>query len=169
MSRQPQVQNPFVGLRPFESEDSLYYFGRGDQIKALLRQLHQTRFLAVVGSSGCGKSSLVRAGLIPNLEAGFLVQNRDLWHIATMKPGDAPLQSLARALFSVLGESTETKSLETYTETIRRSGAQAVLEKTLPVLDRQDANLLLLVDQFEELFRFQQESSDSGRGKQQIL
>jgi hypothetical protein len=111
----------------------------------------------------------VRAGLIPNLEAGFLVQNRDLWHIATMKPGDAPLQSLARALFSVLGESTETKSLETYTETIRRSGAQAVLEKTLPVLDRQDANLLLLVDQFEELFRFQQESSDSGRRKQQIL
>ena len=157
MSRQAQVQNPYVGLRPFESEDSLYYFGRREQIKALLRQLHQTRFLAVVGSSGCGKSSLVRAGLIPNLEAGFLVQDRDLWRIAAMKPGDAPLQSLARALLTVLGESTETETLEIYTESIRRKGVQAVLEKTLSALDRRDANLLLLVDQFEELFRFQRE------------
>lgn len=163
MSHRSQVQNPFVGLRPFESEDSLYYFGRREQIKALLRQLHQTRFLAVVGSSGCGKSSLVRAGLIPNLEAGFLVQDRDLWHIATMKPGDAPQRNLARALLTVLAEPTEKETLETFTETIRRRGAQAVLEKILPALDKRDANLLLLVDQFEELFRFQQESSDNGQ------
>lgn len=156
-----QVQNPFVGLRPFESEDSLYYFGRRDQIMVLLQQLHQTRCLAVVGSSGCGKSSLVRAGLIPNLEAGFLVQDRDLWYIATMKPGDAPLQNLAQALLTVLGESTETEALEIFAETIRRSGAQAVLGKTLSALDMRDANLLL-VDQFEELFRFQRES-DGGQ------
>ena len=157
MSGPSNLQNPFVGLRPFESEDSLYYFGRREQVKALLRQLHQTRFLVVVGSSGCGKSSLVRAGLIPILEAGFLVQDRDLWHIATMKPGDAPLTNLARAILSVLEASTETEALETYASSLRRTGAQAVLEKSLSVLDKRDANLLLLVDQFEELFRFQQE------------
>ena len=85
------LQNPFVGLRPYESKDSLYFFGRGEQTKSLLRLLHQHHFVAVVGSSGSGKSSLVRAGLIPQLEAGFLVQERDRWHIATMKPGEAPL------------------------------------------------------------------------------
>jgi len=74
-----------------------------------------------------------------------------------MKSGDAPLQNLARALLSVLGESIDTEALEIFAETIRRSGARAVLEKTLPALDTRDANLLLLVDQFEELFRFQRE------------
>ena len=94
MNRAAAVHNPFVGLRPFESRDSIYYFGRKEQTHALLRQLYAHRFVAVVGSSGCGKSSLVRAGLIPNLEAGFLVQDRDLWEIATFKPGDAPLYHL---------------------------------------------------------------------------
>ncbi len=79
MNGEEQLQNPFVGLRPFESQDNLYYFGRNEQVKALLRKLYTTRFLALVGSSGCGKSSLIRAGLIPSLEAGFLVQDRDLW------------------------------------------------------------------------------------------
>ena len=108
MSTTAQPPNPFVGLRPFESEDSLYYFGRGEQTKALLRQLHATRFLAVVGSSGCGKSSLVRAGLIPNLEAGFLAQDRDFWQIAIMKPGDSPLHNLARAMLTAFSQSVET-------------------------------------------------------------
>ncbi|WP_133513001.1 hypothetical protein [Candidatus Thiosymbion oneisti] len=90
MNRQP-TPNPFVGLRPFERADSLYYFGRDAQIQALLTSLHQSRFLALVGSSGCGKSSLIRAGLIPALEAGFLVQDRDRWRIATCKPGETPL------------------------------------------------------------------------------
>jgi ABC-type sugar transport system ATPase subunit len=52
----------------------------------------------VVGSSGCGKSSLIRAGLIPALLGGFLVEERDVWQIAIMKPGDAPLRNLAAAL-----------------------------------------------------------------------
>src|SRR4051794_37354803 len=66
--------NPFVGLRPYKSEESVLFFGRHKQIVELLQQLHRTRFLAVVGSSGCGKSSLIRAGLIPKLKAGFLVE-----------------------------------------------------------------------------------------------
>src|SRR5215510_10504127 len=64
----------------------------------LLEQLSPTHFLAVVGSSGCGKSSLIRAGLIPALLGGFLVEERDAWQIAIMKPGDAPLRNLAAAL-----------------------------------------------------------------------
>ncbi len=147
--------NPFVGLRPFESRDSLYYFGRRQQTRALLQQLHANRFVAVIGSSGCGKSSLVRAGLIPNLEAGFVVQDRDLWQIATFKPGDAPLANLARTLASVV-EANEPAAAAEWTQTIQRRGAPALVERLSTILDREDSNLLIVVDQFEELFRFQQ-------------
>ena len=195
----PRQPNPFVGLRPFESEDSLYYFGRDEQTKALLQHLHQCRFLAVVGSSGCGKSSLVRAGLIPHLQAGFLVQDRDAWLIATLKPGDAPLRNLAAALLGlsnpdgaqrnpglaetsvelmaevgrnkpapagVSGNATDRMpetvaerpysglQLDAFCEEMSDSGASAILNGLRPILEGKDGNLLLLVDQFEELFRF---------------
>lgn len=152
-------QNPFVGLRPFESEDSLYYFGRDEQVKALLRQLHETRFLAVVGSSGSGKSSLVRAGLIPHLEAGFLVQDRDLWRIAKMKPGDAPLENLAQALVAAVGKSVAGD----LAALLRSQGAKAALDFLQPAVADADANLLLLVDQFEEIFRYCMSTKDSHR------
>ena len=185
MSQTPR-QNPFVGLRPFESEDSLYYFGRDEQIKALLRQLHETRFLAVVGSSGSGKSSLIRAGLIPHLEAGFLVQDRDLWRIAKMKPGDAPLDNFAQALRaavkidrSLVNEidrslkfaenlaNRESKrpvnGLDDLAALLRRQGAKAALDFLRPALAEADANLLLLVDQFEEIFRYSMNTDDRRR------
>ena len=190
MSKTPW-QNPFVGLRPFESEDSLYYFGRDEQIKALLRQLHATRFLAVVGSSGSGKSSLIRAGLIPHLEAGFLVQDRDLWRIAKMKPGDAPLDNFARALRAAVGHvdgidrslkfaenspHREFKrpvnsptvgglhtSMDDLASLLRAQGVKAVLDFLRPALAEADANLLLLVDQFEEIFRYSMNTEDRRR------
>jgi excinuclease UvrABC ATPase subunit len=59
--------NPFVGLRPFENDESLLFFGRQAQTLELLQRLHNHHFVAVVGSSGSGKSSLIRAGLIPAL------------------------------------------------------------------------------------------------------
>ena len=149
-------QNPFVGLRPFESADSLYYFGRRQQTRALLQQLNANRFVAVVGSSGSGKSSLVRAGLIPNLEAGFLVQDRDLWKIAIFKPGGSPLRNLAAAMLSVTGAPGTTESVNGLLETIRRQGSQALVRQARTPLDSSEANLLVVVDQFEELFRFQQ-------------
>ena len=71
------LENPFVGLRPYERDEAPIFFGRDSLTKELLERLQGMRFVAVVGSSGSGKSSLIRAGLIPELEAGFLAQDRD--------------------------------------------------------------------------------------------
>src|SRR5262245_5131493 len=147
--------NPFVGLRPFNSDEALLFFGRREQTVELLRRLHRDHFIAVVGSSGCGKSSLVRAGLIPKLRAGFLTEDRDQWLLAVMKPGGAPLRNLAAALIEAIPAGGD---VEYCAEAIRVGGAQAVIEQLSPSLAHSDANLLLLVDQFEEIFRFGVES-----------
>jgi hypothetical protein len=99
---------------------------------------------------------LVRAGLIPNLEAGFLVQDRDLWEIATFKPGDAPLYHLVASLASLTGSTDTPDAVAILMETVQRRGAQALAELAKTTLDGEDSNLLIVVDQFEELFRFQQ-------------
>lgn len=71
------MDNPYVGLRPFSKDDNSVFFGRQGQVADLLEQLQRARFLAVTGSSGCGKSSLILAGLILALLGGFLANERD--------------------------------------------------------------------------------------------
>ena len=66
--------NPFPGLRSFEADEDHLFFGREKQIDELLARLRRTRFLSVVGTSGSGKSSLVRAGLVPSLYSGFMTK-----------------------------------------------------------------------------------------------
>jgi sulfur transfer complex TusBCD TusB component (DsrH family)/MoxR-like ATPase/cell division protein FtsL len=164
-----RLKNPFVGLRPFESEDSLYYFGRREQTGELLTYLHRSHLVAVVGSSGCGKSSLVRAGLIPNLEAGFLVQDRDSWHIARMKPGYRPIYHLAEALLHAVpgvpavGEKDSAAEVTALADDLMARGFRAVLERFGKVLEEKESNLFLLVDQFEEVFRFGLNSGDRAK------
>ena len=156
---------PYVGLRPFDREDSLLYFGRNAQVEALLALLGESRFLSVVGSSGCGKSSLVRAGLIPSLEAGFLVQDRDIWRIAAMKPGESPLRHLAftwsRILGNVVANDIEALDVEDIADCIFNEGPEALIDSLAAAEQIADSNVLLLVDQFEELFRFGLDSKDS--------
>jgi len=155
---QPMVRgllaNPFVGLRPFESEEDMLFFGRREQTIELLQQLHRSRFLAVVGSSGCGKSSLIRAGLIPKLKSGFLVNDRDRWAIATMRPGESPLYNLALTVQTTRDPTASDESVTSLTNAIVAEGAPAIIQRLSPFWLQRDLNLLLLVDQFEEIFRF---------------
>ena len=74
MMDNPTRLNPFPGLRSFEADEDHLFFGREKQIDELLRRLRSTRFLSVVGTSGGGKSSLVRAGLVPSLYSGFMIK-----------------------------------------------------------------------------------------------
>jgi len=150
--------NPFPGLRPFEADEDHLFFGREKEIDELLRRLRTTRFLSVVGTSGSGKSSLIRSGLIPSLYSGLMVKAGAGWRVATMRPGEDPIGHLAAALSppEVIGSSepelagTQSVLLEA---SLRRSVMGLVEAVRLARLPRGE-NVLVVVDQFEELFRF---------------
>jgi WD40 repeat protein len=157
--------NPFVGLRPFESDESLLFFGRQEQTLELLQRLHQFNFVGVIGSSGSGKSSIIRAGVIPRLKAGYLVADRDRWAVCIMKPGESPICNLASSILGQLPAGTlTTGELETK---IKEVGLSALLEVLQPFWDN-NFNLFLLVDQFEELFRFSLNQNDYDRKDEAI-
>ena len=162
--------NPFPGLRPFESSETHLFFGRDGQSEELLRRLRRTRFLAVVGTSGSGKSSLVRAGMLPALQGGLLASAGSDWRIAILRPGGDPIGNLARALAApaVLGahdEKGDDMAAVLAETTLRRSslGLVELVSRARTKLDASGQphfpdyeNLLVVVDQFEELFRFKQ-------------
>ncbi|MBN1482417.1 CHASE2 domain-containing protein [candidate division KSB1 bacterium] len=160
MSATEQSFNPFPGLRPFEPNENYLFFGRDSESAELVRRLQESRFLAVLGTSGSGKSSLVRAGLLPSLHGGFMADAGSHWRIAIMRPGMDPMGNLARVLCQpkVFGRDVEESrdqdiQFATALATLRRSElgiAEAVQQWKLP----KGENLLILVDQFEELFRF---------------
>src|SRR5580704_8602908 len=155
--------NPFPGLRPFEPDEDHLFFGREQEIDELLRRLRVTRFLQVVGTSGTGKSSLVRSGLIPALQSGFMAQAGSNWRVLIFRPGDDPIGNLAASLDAPGALGTEGELASTnrvlLEATLRRSTlglVQAVRQARIPSQD----NLLVVVDQFEELFRFRRSGRD---------
>jgi WD40 repeat protein/energy-coupling factor transporter ATP-binding protein EcfA2 len=155
--------NPFPGLRPFEFDENYLFFGREEQVSQLLQRLGNTRFLAVVGASGSGKSSLVRAGLLPELHGGTMTSTSIAWEISIMRPGGDPLTKLAQALVesNLFGDVNEENVLQTRA-TLSRSGL-GLIEAYRQSDIEEGTNLLLLVDQFEEIFRFRQSGDKTGQ------
>jgi tetratricopeptide (TPR) repeat protein len=149
--------NPYPGLRAFEAEEDHLFFGREREVDELLRRLRSTRFLAVVGTSGSGKSSLVRCGLISALYGGYMVQAGSTWRVAKFRPSEDPIGNLAAALSApeVLGTEGELASANRFLleSTLRRGPLGLIDAVRLAKLPPYE-NLLVLVDQFEELFRF---------------
>jgi CHASE2 domain-containing sensor protein len=138
---------PYPGMRPFEPSDSTIFFGQDENIEALIENLGRARFVAVLGESGVGKSSLVKAGLIPELRRG----NTSLWHIPVFKPGISPLAELASALREVgLAGDAAISDIISRLRTHRASLREMINDALLPP----DERVLIVVDQFEELFRF---------------
>src|SRR5262245_14961250 len=90
--------NPFPGLRPFREEEEYLFFGRESQVDAMVDKLAATRFLAVVGTSGSGKSSLVNCGLRPALHRGLMAHVGTSWRMAQFRPGADPVHAMAGAL-----------------------------------------------------------------------
>ena len=137
--------NPYKGLRAFEEGDAPDFFGREELVEELVKRVKQTRFLAVVGPSGSGKSSVVRAGLIPALRRGAIAGSEG-WHIADMFPGAHPLDGLEAALLRASPDppSSVMDQLERDEHGLHRA--------VLRLLPSDGSELVLVIDQFEELF-----------------
>lgn len=142
------VVNPYKGLRAFGEADTADFFGRSsltaELVEALGSQGAGSRFLAVVGPSGAGKSSVVRAGLVPALRRGALLGSGE-WFVAEMIPGPRPFHELETTLVRVATEPPATL-LELLTRD--EHGIHDAVNRTLPA----DHELVLVVDQFEEVF-----------------
>ncbi len=149
-------ERPFPGLRPFGFDDHAFFFGRDEQKYALYRLIDHSRFLAVVGSSGSGKSSLVRAGLLPLLEEETADAGGRIWARAEMRPGSEPIAGLANALAHLSNDPDELVAAarsERIAFDLRRSSF-GILEALKRIDGIEGKSIILLVDQFEELFRY---------------
>ena len=142
--------NPYPGLRPFRDDEYYLFFGREEEVSQMLERLSETRFLAIVGSSGSGKSSLERCGLRPAILGGSLKGASSNWYIADFRPGGRPIHHLAEALTRSGMLHTEASRVEQRLRTSKRGIIDVYMEaKPAP-----DKNILIVIDQFEELFRF---------------
>ena len=151
-------RNPFPGLRPFHPDEEHLFFGRENQVDRMVDKLARRRFLAVVGTSGSGKSSLVDCGLRPALHRGYMARAGAAWRIAQFRPGDNPIGAMARALAcpGVLFDAPTQGGmpLDQLVDATLRLGSLGLVDIIEQARLKPGDNLLLVVDQFEELFRF---------------
>ena len=146
LKRPREQPRPFPGMRSFEPEESDLFFGQESHVSALLKVLGKSRLTAVLGESGCGKSSLVKAGLIARMRRG---PGADLWNVIVSRPGRAPIKNLAEELSKSLPGITPTEIVATLGSS--SWGLRNFLngQNLLP-----GHRVLIIIDQFEELFRF---------------
>jgi energy-coupling factor transporter ATP-binding protein EcfA2 len=157
------LHNPFPGLRPFEAAETHLFFGRDGQCSDIVARLEKRRFVGVVGTSGSGKSSLVRAGLLPMLEGGFMASAGSFWRFAVMRPGVDAIRNLAATLAdpAVLGGEAVDPALRLpLVEAVLRRSALGLIDAYRQARLAPNENLLVVVDQFEELFRFRRARAD---------
>jgi energy-coupling factor transporter ATP-binding protein EcfA2 len=157
LNDQETRQHPFPGLRSFKTSESHLFFGREGQSHELLKRLDRNRFVAVLGASGSGKSSLVRAGLIPTLHAGYLLSAGSRWKIAICRPGNSPIPNLAASLESTGVQPSPDQTAEERVARISESlyeSSFGLVEVAAAGYGKGEHNLIVIVDQFEELFRY---------------
>lgn len=166
--RRKRPEAPYPGLRAFENHETLIFFGRDRHTEEILDRLNQHRFVAVVGPSGCGKSSLIRAGVIPALKGGRSSGRVGAnWRVALMRPENSPTWNLAKALYAELKPADHTAP--DFRE-ISKISSQLVANPSNGIIDvlkswnfPENANLLIVVDQFEELFGLDNEAQQELR------
>lgn len=142
-----KIINPYRGLEAFQERDSSYFIGRETETEELLRRLRgDKRLLAVVGASGSGKSSLVRAGLIPQIHSAS--DHLALWQVMILIPRSSPLQTLAESFSQRLEVSTESLYQQLRSRPEALSSVVHDLLRGMP----EGARCLLVIDQFEEVF-----------------
>jgi WD40 repeat protein len=150
---------PYRGLESFREEDAEFFFGRERDVQRLLEILKSSPLLCVVGSSGCGKSSLVRAGLVPRLRNGALAHVND-YQVCLVRPGAHPLQALATQL-APLGSGS---SMQATLDDLAADHRTLHLAVSLALgTDALRSRVLIVVDQLEEVFTLCNEERERGQ------
>jgi WD40 repeat protein/serine/threonine protein kinase len=156
-SAEMQLQNPYKGLRAFQAADNQDFFGREKTVEKLIKRLgdsdNYARFLAVIGPSGSGKSSLVKAGLIPALWRGD-IPGSEKWFVVEMLLGSNPLDELEVALTRIAANQAGNLS-----EQLRRD-ERGLLRTAGLILPDDGSELVLVIDQFEEVFTLVEDESE---------
>jgi hypothetical protein len=145
--------HPFPGLRPFEQDEEHLFFGREKAAADLLSRLRTSRFLTIIGTSGCGKSSLIKAGFLPSLYSGFMARTSSSWKVAFIRPGDNPIGRLAEVL-AESGIVSQDADFSKFSEITLRRNSKGLIEIIKQARLPEHENVLVIVDQFEELFRY---------------
>jgi WD40 repeat protein/serine/threonine protein kinase/DNA-binding XRE family transcriptional regulator len=153
-----EIDNPYKGLHAFSEADTDNFFGRETLVQQLLARLGEggelSRFLAVIGPSGSGKSSVVRAGLIPALRRGGLPGSEN-WFIVDMLPGKHPFEELEASLLRVAVNPPQSLLSQL------KDGARGLLRAVHRILPADESvELVLVIDQFEEIFTFVEEEAE---------
>ena len=159
---------PYPGLRPFREEEAIYFKGREEQVQKIAEVLEGKKFLMLTGASGDGKSSLVYAGFIPYVKAGFFKARFNNWIIADFRPERSPLTNLAKSLTRHLGlkdqQSTERELSFGFSSLVHLYKSSShhldykspqwlnATEAEKKELKKKASNLIILTDQFEEFF-----------------
>ena len=137
---------PYRGLRAFKHTDAAFFFGREALVQQLLTAINQQSFLAVVGASGSGKSSVVQAGLVANLKQARQIPGSDTWWIQSMRPGGRPIRALAQQL-AIAHSDPAVEALQI--EGLLHLGVEGFVRW---LRSRPEPMVMLIVDQFEEIF-----------------
>lgn len=149
----PPDASPFAGLHPFQPEDALLFCGRDGEIAELLDRTRTRPIVGVVGASGSGKSSLVRAGLIPAVVRGRLGSGAGAWRFALIRPGGDPFRELAESLPQLAPDLTPKQRFDFIEGLAPRLAANPEnLRSAIAALVPDQVSTLLVIDQFEELF-----------------
>ncbi len=151
--------NPFPGLRPFAPEESDLFFGRAGESEEVLGKLLNNRFVTVIGASGSGKSSLIYCGVLPRVRK-LDTSNSGPWKIISFRPGNDPFGNLAEAMAegSANGSGMAAKKENIMKELL--TSPDGITEAVRKMIQRDGGKVLIVVDQFEELFRY----SSLGKG-----
>ncbi|MEM7538229.1 MAG: TIR domain-containing protein, partial [Chloroflexota bacterium] len=142
-------ERPYLGLEVFQEQHARFFFGRRADTDWLVDYLKSSRFLAVIGPSGSGKSSLVRAGLVHALRQDELPTSSQ-WPLAIIKPGERPIESLAMSLGNL---TNRVGSIRNLIDDLQKNTQELHLAVRYALVDKpSDYRAVLIVDQFEEVF-----------------
>lgn len=146
---------PYPGLRPFTEEESIFFKGRDLHIRQIVKMLEENKMAFITGASGDGKSSMVYAGVVPYIRAGFFKSDYNGWLIADFKPQKNPLESMSNALAAEIDcdpdrcYSELKQGFSALVDLYKKSSFYVTSGDDMP---NRGKNLLIIADQFEEVF-----------------